>query len=192
MCGRYYIEEETTKYIWSAFPSLKETFPITEKCDFMPSATANAIIAGGDAMTGSSLQWGFPGYDGKLLINARAETAAEKPTFADSVRERRCVLPAAGFYEWNRKKEKVSFFLEKKPVLYLAGIFRPYGDEMRFVILTREANESMLPVHDRMPLMIPEDAVEDWILDDKMTEEFLRQELPQLDSYQEYEQLTLF
>ena len=117
-----------------------------------------------DPISAEILKWGFPGFDkGKLLINARAESVKTKSTFADSFASRRCVLPAAGFYEWDRKKEKVTFRLGDKPILYLAGIYRPYGAEKRFVVLTREANDSMRPVHDRMPLILSKEEVRPWV-----------------------------
>lgn len=160
--------------------------------DITPAMSATSLTQGDDGVHAASLIWGFPGYDRKLIINARAEGIEGKPTFAESIQQRRCVLPASGFYEWDRAKEKVTFTDPDTPVIYLAGIFRPYGDEDRFVIITREANESMLLVHDRMPLMIRAEQVYDWIHDPAATDEFLHQPLPQLEAKRDYEQLSLF
>ena len=211
MCGRYYYDEHTIEYVNNAFPELREPFPAFPAFgnqfgnqrepfpgrvagDIVPSLSVPAIFAAGDnTMTGGLLTWGFPGFDGKgLLINARSESAAQKRTFSDSLQNRRCVLPAAGFYEWDRKKDKVSFTLSGCPVIYLAGIFRWFEEEPRFVILTRAANASMMPVHDRMPLMIPENEVASWILDRSVTEHFLENELPALTAQREFEQMTMF
>ena len=182
--------------------------------DFMPSAEAWAITAAGASGTEShpvswnnkktesagmeipkirltAPRWGFPGYDGKqLIINARAEGIEKKPLFAEGIHGGRCVFPAAGFYEWDQAKQKVSFTLPEDPVIYLAGIIRPFGEELRFVIITREANESMTPVHDRMPLMIRPEDVREWIENPARTAEFLKQPLPQLKAAREYEQLS--
>ena len=65
-------------------------------------------------------------------------------------------------------------------MIYLAGIWRTYGDEARFVIITREANASMAPVHDRMPLMIDAKDVKDWLADPAETEKYLTRQLPEL------------
>ena len=140
-----------------------------------------------------SFLWGFPGFDkGRLLINARSESVKDRPTFADSFAGRRCALPAAGFYEWDKKKEKVIFTLPDRPILYLAGIFRPYGEEKRFVVLTRETNASLEPVHDRMPCLLRADQIYDWIRRDDKTDSLLSLEMPGLHRYQEYEQQSLF
>ena len=137
------------------------------------------------------LLWGFPGFDkGKLLINARAESVKERPAFADSFAERRCVLPAAGFYEWDRKKEKVIFTVPESKILYLAGIYRPYGQENRFVILTREANASMAPVHDRMPLILSRGEIGPWVRGRNEADDILAKGLPMLRAERPYEQLT--
>lgn len=137
------------------------------------------------------LLWGFPGFDkGKLLINARAESVKDRPTFADSFAERRCVLPAAGFYEWDRKKEKVIFTVPERKILYLAGIYRPYGEENRFVILTREANASMAPVHDRMPLILSRGEVGPWVRGVNEADDILAKKLPLLRAERPYEQMT--
>ena len=136
------------------------------------------------------LQWGFPGFDkGKLLINARAESVKDRPTFSRSFEQGRCVLPAAGFYEWDRSKEKVTFTVPDRPILYLAGIWRPYGPEKRFVILTREANASMAPVHDRMPLILTREEVAPWVSERAEAERLLVKELPMLKAERPYEQL---
>lgn len=137
------------------------------------------------------LQWGFPGFDkGKLLINARAESVKDRPTFRESFAQGRCVLPAAGFYEWDKSKEKVTFTVSDRPILYLAGIWRPYGPEQRFVILTREANASMAPVHDRMPLILTKEEVEPWVGERAGAERLLTKELPMLKAERPYEQLA--
>ena len=141
-------------------------------------------------LTPQVLQWGFPGFDkGKLLINARAESVKDRPTFRGSFEQGRCVLPAAGFYEWDRSKEKVTFTVPDRPILYLAGIWRPYGPEKRFVILTREANASMAPVHDRMPLILTREEVAPWVSECAEAERLLVKELPMLKAERPYEQL---
>lgn len=192
MCGRYFTDDDIWETVRQDFPSLSETNPFMHRGDITPAMSATSLAQGDDGVRAASLIWGFPGYDRKLIINARAEGIEGKPTFAESIQQRRCVLPASGFYEWDRAKEKVTFTDPDTPVIYLAGIFRPYGDEDRFVIITREANESMLPVHDRMPLMIRADQVYDWIHDPAATDEFLHQPLPQLEAKRDYEQLSLF
>lgn len=121
------------------------------------------------------LRWGLPGYmpkgstlkgsgkKGQVIFNARSETAMEKPTFREGIKNHRIVIPAAGFYEWNRKKEKYRFRRTDSPVLFMAGCFRHYEDGDRFVILTTAANASMEPVHDRMPLILEPDEIAAWI-----------------------------
>ena len=114
----------------------------------------------------------------------------DRPTFADSYAERRCVLPAAGFYEWDKKKEKVTFTVPENRILYLAGIYRPYGEEKRFVVLTREANASMAPVHDRMPLILSRAEVWPWVNGGSEADDILAKVLPLLKAERPYEQMT--
>lgn len=189
------------------FPQLTREARRLKAGDYTPAMSALAVVGGtgGSASTLSAvsprsaaspltaefLKWGFPGFDrGKLLINARAESVKERPTFADSYAQRRCVLPAAGFYEWDKKKEKVTFTVPGSRILYLAGIFRPYGDELRFVVLTREANASMAPVHDRMPLILSGEEVLPWVTDAERAGDILAKKLPMLKAERPYEQMT--
>ena len=212
MCGRFFWDNDAEEAFEDDFPELIRIARAQEKSlragDYMPSMDALAVVGGQEAVGAHSavgaqspyaakpisaeiLKWGFPGFDkGKLLINARAESVKTKSTFADSFASRRCVLPAAGFYEWDRKKEKVTFRLGDKPILYLAGIYRPYGAEKRFVVLTREANDSMRPVHDRMPLILSKEEVRPWVGNREEAGGILTKELPQLVAERPYEQMT--
>ena len=115
-----------------------------------------------------TLGFGFPGYqDNKLIINARSETAAEKKTFADNLRERRVILPASGFFEWSHdgKKTKYYFTVDSMQAIYLCGIYKIVDGKPRFVILTRAANESMIETHDRMPVIVGENSVRPYLTD---------------------------
>ena len=195
MCGRYYIKEDCWDKAAEDFSILKDRTDGTLPCgDISPGMPAVSITAGRQTEAAvQTLLWGFAGFArGKRIINARSEGVRQKPLFADSFRERRCVLPCSGFYEWDARKEKVTFTLSGENVLYLAGIFRPYGEEKHFVILTREANASMQPVHDRMPLLIRKEDVVSWLTDYQAAEEILMKPLPELQAKRDYEHYSLF
>ncbi len=161
--------------------------------DVCPSETATIIAApDGERLHAIQMQWGFPGPSGKgLLINARAETAREKQTFRESILRRRCVIPAAGFYEWDHDRNRVSFFRKDHSLLWFAGFYDLFDNLQHFVILTTAANASVKPVHDRMPCILNAGQLHDWICRDDLTEDFLRMEMPMLERYQEYAQLSL-
>ena len=112
--------------------------------------------------------------------------------FREGVARRRVAVPVSWFYEWNKSKEKYTFTREGSRVLFLAGFYNRYQDGEHFVILTTEANNSMAPVHSRMPLILDKDQVRDWILDSDRTRELLGQVPPELLKSCEYEQQTLF
>ena len=192
MCGRYFWTDDAEDAFLEDFPDLAGAVRRLRAGDYTPGMSAAAIAAGtGSGICAEQLLWGFPGFDkGKLLINARAESVKDRPTFADSFAERRCALPAAGFYEWDKKKEKVIFTLPDKPILYLAGVYRPYGAENRFVVLAREANASMEPVHDRMPLILSGEEVIPWVSDAAKAGDILTKELPMLKAERPYEQMS--
>ncbi|MCD8110798.1 MAG: SOS response-associated peptidase [Clostridiales bacterium] len=92
----------------------------------------------------------------------------------------------------NALKEKNRFSRMDGRVLYMAGFFDLMENEERFVILTTGANESMTMVHDRMPLVLEEAQISDWILDDSSTEELLCQVPGDLKRQTDFEQMTLF
>ncbi len=113
------------------------------------------------------MRWGFSG-SGKLLINARVETAADKATFRDAWAMHRCVIPASAYFEWehdkkNKAGQKYAVRPEEKGLTWLAGLYRMENDLPAFVVLTRSADERIAWMHDRMPVMLLKEDVSNWI-----------------------------
>lgn len=186
MCGRYYFtrvsEDEkldaVNKYMEKNFPGAYKTGEI------FPGDTVPAVLERGGKLVAVPAIFGFPGFaENKLLINARSETAAEKKTFADSLRDRRIILPASGFYEWShhdREKTKYLFTVDAMQTIYLCGIYKLVDGAYRFVILTRPANESMIEIHDRMPVIVGEREVRPYLTDRDAAAEILATAAPML------------
>ena len=195
MCGRYFFDAKTALEVEDEL-ELDSGLLSVSSGDVTPAMSPVVISAerGGDgaSLKMSDMFWGVTGNDKKLVINARAESALEKPMFSDSVERRRLVIPASGFYEWDKDKNKVTFYKKDKSPIYLAGFYKLSDNKDSFVILTTAANESMIRVHDRMPLMIEKNAVKDWIFDTDAAKEMLGMTMPLLESHQEYEQMKLF
>lgn len=208
MCGRFYVDEGTAREIERVIRGVDLRIQKMRTGDIYPSQSAgiltchsqqkNPLSAGPAAKNSPALElnemhWGFPQYQKKgLLINAKAETALERRTFRENVLHRRCVIPARQFYEWDSDKNKVTFFREDRAVLFMAGFYNRFQDEVRFIILTTQANASVSPVHNRMPLVLDEGELEDWVYDDKFTEYVLHKTPTELRREQEYEQQSLF
>ena len=193
MCGRYYVDEETAREIEKLVRDLDRRLKMERTGDVFPSQNAMILKGEGNHLAAEQMRWGFPGFEkGKLLINARAETALERPTFRESVQDRRCIIPARGFYEWNKSKEKFTFERKETPVLFMAGCYNRYEGQERFVILTTDANSSVAPVHNRMPLILEPEELKDWVLDDQATESLLHKTPVLLEHHAEYEQMRLF
>lgn len=193
MCGRYYVDDETAREIEKLVRDLDRKLQIERTGDVFPAQNATIIKGQEHHLAAEQMRWGFPGFEkGKLLINARAETALERPTFWESVQDRRCIIPARGFYEWNKSKEKFTFERKETPVLFMAGCYNRYEGQERFVILTTDANSSVAPVHNRMPLILEPEELGDWVLDDQATESLLHKTPVLLEQRAEYEQMRLF
>ena len=193
MCGRYYVDDETAREIEKLVRDLDRKLKMERTGDVFPSQNAMILKGEGNHLAAEQMRWGFPGFEkGKLLINARAETALERPTFRESVQDRRCIIPARGFYEWNKSKEKFTFERKETPVLFMAGCYNRYEGQERFVILTTDANSSVAPVHNRMPLILEPEELKDWVLDDQATESLLHKTPVLLEQRAEYEQMRLF
>ena len=187
MCGRYIVDDETERDIQRLAAVFSQDGFVVVHGDVLPSMKGPVLSAGRRA---SHMVFGFTGNNGKRLINARAETVLEKPTFASHIRNRRCLMPASGFYEWDQGGRKYTFTTGH--TLWLAGFYRTEEDGDHFVILTVPANESMSPVHDRMPLILEEKDMDDWLENGGLTEQLLQGISPKLKRSTEYEQQSLF
>ena len=193
MCGRYYVDDETAREIEKLVRDLDRRLKMERTGDVFPSQNAMILKGEGNHLAAEQMRWGFPGFEkGKLLINARAESALERPTFRESVQDRRCIIPARGFYEWNKSKEKFIFERKETPVLFMAGCYNWYEGQERFVILTTDANSSVASVHNRMPLILEPEELKDWVLDNQATESLLHKTPVLLEQRAEYEQMRLF
>ena len=162
MCGRYYIDDEMAAEISRIIQNWDNR--AEGRKEVFPTNTAPVIKAVGKHLEIDSPIWGFKHFDPKksgVLINARAETVMERWMFKSSVTERRCIIPTAGFYEWDRNKAKIAFMHRESPVLYLAGFWK----DDRFIILTTAPNNSIEDVHNRMPLTLERNELENWLFD---------------------------
>ena len=119
------------------------------------------------------MQWGYLNKEGKrTLFNARIETAAVKQTFKDSWQYQRCIIPASYYFEWQHfkspdGKEKTGDKFAIQPagytVTWLCGLYRIENGYPVFVVLTKEPTVKLSQIHDRMPVMLPADKIDEWI-----------------------------
>lgn len=185
MCGRYYIDNEDEiiemrEIIQEVNERYKDTLELAsmKTGEIFPTETVPIITADGNYKKAELMTWGFPKWNAPgVIINARAETALDKPMFKKAIESRRCLVPTNGFFEWKHKnnkstKEKYLLKLPDEPMLYLAGIYNTYQKEdgtayNGFVILTTEANESVKPIHNRMPVILADERKNVWLYESK-------------------------
>ena len=179
MCGRFTSTAEAA--------SITERFGVDVPEDYRrrfnvaPAQTVLSLV--GDATTGERraepMRWGLVPHWAKSLttgftmINARAETLLEKPTYRSLVASRRCLVPADGFYEWrvgaDGKKEPVWFSLADGGLFAFAGLWTRWIDKGTgevvdsCTIVTTRANELVGPVHDRMPVIVAREGEDTWL-----------------------------
>ena len=173
MCGRYFIDD-----------SLEGFEPLIEALNRgKPGGTPAVQIKTGEirptdvapAIANSRarrqrpflMRWGFGGRDSHVVINARSETALVRPMFRDAMLERRCLVPASYYFEWQAQgKRRIRHAMKADgPVMYMAGLYRlePGEPLAAFTILTQKADERIAHIHDRMPVLLPAQWAEEWL-----------------------------
>lgn len=181
MCGRFALfDEKEVKEINDIIREIEERKGITvNRGEIYPTHKVPILVNESGVKSVDAMTWGFPHFKGSgVIINARSETAREKPMFRKHLLTRRCLIPSTGFFEWSKKegknKKKYLFQLPDTPVLYMAGLFNQFNNENRFVILTTDANNSMRDVHDRMPVIVEKSYFDDWLFHGDVATKFLR------------------
>lgn len=181
MCGRYQFTAEQCEEIRQIAEAIQRKYGRDSWTpgEIRPTNHAPVLVAASDSSAPQLMKWGYQ-LPNSLVINARAETATGKPLFRESIGSRRCLIPSTGFYEWDRNKRKYLFTLPGEPVLYMAGLYDRRDGEDCYCILTTAPNASMLPVHDRMPLVIPRGKMQDWLIDGTAALSMLSMRPPEL------------
>ena len=178
MCGRYTTgtEVENIRFkeiIDEANRSLKgeNTVAQRESGDIYPGDIAPVMVTVSSENLYKGMRWGFD-VNGKLVINARSETALDKPMFRQSALTMRCLVPVFGYYEWNNRKEKFLFTDPNGDIILLAGLYRYSSTGIgEFTIITRDAVGEGSKIHDRMPLIIRDRDM--WLHDSARTRDIL-------------------
>ena len=189
MCGRYGADQKTNE--WLSSHCRLPSDDLLHAGDVRPGERTPVIVASRPTLLAVTMTWGIQG-NGGLIINARKETIWEKPTFRRLIQNNRCLLAASCFYEWDDAKHKATLYGKENDVLFLAGVYQPDGDGGRFVIITAPADETVKPVHDRMPVRIPEPLIDAWLSDAARAHEILDTATVPLRREQAAEQMNLW
>lgn len=177
MCGRFTLTADP-QTLQQAFPDFSVPEEMSPHYNIAPTQPV-AVVPNDGRKAVDFFVWGlipFWAKDpsiGNRMINARSETLAEKPSFRNAYRRRRCLVLADGFYEWQKQpgsKSKVPYLirLESGEPFGFAGLWEhwsaPDGSEVKScTVITTEPNEMVQRLHNRMPVILPRDAYEDWL-----------------------------
>lgn len=177
MCGRYTLTAKVSD-LQRLLGAVEIPDDLEQRYNVAPTQDV-AVVPNDGARRLQFFRWGlipFWAKDasiGSKLINARAETVAEKPSFRTALRKRRCLVPADGFYEWRKEadgktKTPVHLRLKSGEPFAFAGLWEswagPDGRDLRsFTLITTTPNELAATVHQRMPVILPRESHEAWI-----------------------------
>jgi putative SOS response-associated peptidase YedK len=164
MCGRFTITHpvEALAALFDAIPG--NDLPVGPNFNVCPTNTVAVVTSDGGARRLRAMRWGFiPAWykapnDGPLIINARSDSVATKPAFRAAVRERRCLVPASGFYEWStgEKGEKLPWYFTRTDgqPMALAGVWQRWQDQDTVAIVSTEAGPGMAGLHHREAVVL--------------------------------------
>lgn len=191
MCGRFTLYSPLQEIV-TRFSIEQAELDFSPRYNIAPSQKVLAIVNDGQRNRMGYLKWGLiPSWSkdpsiGNKMINARAETLVEKPSFRQAYRKKRCLIIADGFYEWKKEKDrKVPMYIQlhnRQPFAF-AGLWErwisPEGHEITTcTIVTTEANEFMTPIHHRMPVILKTEQENIW-LNRNITDPYLLEHLLQ-------------
>lgn len=172
MCGRNSLGVDSA-YLKERYSADTVNTNFRESYNIAPSESQPVIRQGSIIL--EDMHWGFvpewvdnpENWKKKSIINARVETVEEKDLFKDAVKQRRCLIPSTGFYEWKGSRgNKQPFHIswESQQTMSFAGIYSEYEDgRYSFAILTQEANDKMKEIHDRIPVILTYQEERNWL-----------------------------
>ncbi|MFW2587953.1 SOS response-associated peptidase [Sagittula sp. SSi028] len=176
MCGRFAttLPNDAMAQLFAATPA--NDLPDVPNYNVCPTNDVQVIQWDGQRRL-QGMRWGFLPHwykapnDGPLLINARAETIAEKPAFRAACRARRCLIPASGFFEWTKDAEgnRLPWYITRRDgaPLVMAGVWQDWSageDSFRScAIVTCAANDPMAAIHHRMPVILSDNTWAKWL-----------------------------
>lgn len=177
MCGRYTLVD--LEPLWERFEVPRADLGLTPRYNAAPTQFLPVVVNGAAGRELRLMRWGLiPAWAkdeaiGHKLINARAETAAEKPSFRQALARRRCLVPASGFFEWQAGPGgKQPYYITVEGGLFaMAGLWEswrgaegPQGGPLQtFTILTVEPNALLARLHNRMPAILPREDEKAWL-----------------------------
>jgi putative SOS response-associated peptidase YedK len=172
MCGRFALFTAPTD-IMNRFVYIDQLGNYNPNYNVSPGTDIPVLFREEKRLVLGAKRWGLvPSWAkdptiGNKLINARAETITEKPSFRHNFRYRRCIIPADGFYEWRKGQPFYVRFKNKSPI-FLAGVhdywYDPNGNTLETcIIITTAANDKLSEIHDRMPVIITPENAEQWL-----------------------------
>ena len=176
MCGRYTLARSQQE-LSERFGVRQLFVDLTPRYNIAPTQKVPIVLTQDEERAIQIFQWGLiPSWvkdlrAAKPLINARVETLAEKASFKKSLVSRRCIVPADGFYEWRKmgtQKQPMFIHGKENQILGFAGIWDEWKNDegvplRTFSIITTDANKTMAPIHDRMPVILAPDAEALWL-----------------------------
>lgn len=177
MCGRYtYID---TKDFKRRFDLLRDNIDRMPRYNVAPGQNMPVVLNSGtpNENIAEDMKWGLipfwskDGTGGYKMINARAEGIASKPAYRKPIKTQRCLVPASGFYEWQKvggKKLPYYFHLLDSDLFAFAGLYDIWRDDegkelKTYTIITTDANEIVAPIHNRMPVILRKEFEDAWV-----------------------------
>ena len=192
MCGRFYVPEDDANEIILRILKAADARAgrleagTVARGEVFPTQTVAAIALGRNGQRDAfPMRWGYNLGNGKQLINTRSETAHERLMFRDSFARRRCLIPAAYYFEWQRNgpaKRRFALRPGWDGPVWLMGIYR-YEEGKRLPalsILTRPAAPEIAFIHDRMPVICPPERADDWLDPDAKPDQMVSMPQPMM------------
>ena len=183
MCGRYNFSKTDLSGLADILAAINVRFDAAaapKTGEIRPTDEAPILAANSQgSLRVVAAKWGWPKQGDKgVIINTRAETAAQKSLFSASLAARRCVVLSSGFYEWqhNNAAHKTKYLLRQGAAgeLFMAGIYNFFKDKngdayIGFTVLTTQASDSVAQIHNRMPVLLAANELERWVKDPGFT-----------------------